>query len=123
MGIYFRCWSKYCILPWIVRTHPCFGSKLSGKKPFILIFNSIIYLFIFRYLFLYYKRILAFTFEHIMVQEILCNKSLQNTRTDTRYLRYYPCMMCFHVFPSKIWAKKHTFYMTKYSTLKFIWKI
>ena len=43
----------------------------------ILCFNFLIQLFIYLYLdtcFLDYKGILAFIFEHIMVQEILCNK-------------------------------------------------
>ena len=35
--------------------------------------------------FLYYKGLLAFTFEHIMAQEILCNNYSENTRTDARY--------------------------------------
>ena len=41
-----------------------------------------------------------------MVQDIFCNKWLQNTRTDTRYFRYYPCIMCTLIFLSKIWTKK-----------------
>ena len=70
-------------------------------------FNFLIQFLIHLYLgaFLYYKGILAFIFEH-MVQEILCNKKLQNTRTGTRYIRYYTCIMCILIFPSKIWAKK-----------------
>ena len=35
----------------VYNAHPCFWPKFSGKKSFILIFNSIICLFIFRYLF------------------------------------------------------------------------
>ena len=27
-------------------------------------------------------------------------------KTDTRYFRYYPCIMNILIFPSKIWAKK-----------------
>ena len=30
---------------------------------------------------------------------------LQNTRTDTRYVKYYPCTMHTLIFPSKLWAK------------------
>ena len=39
-------------------------------------FNFLIQFLIHLYLdtFLYYKGILAFSFEHIMIQEILCNK-------------------------------------------------
>ena len=54
--------------------HPCLWPKLSGKKIFC--FNFSIQLFIYLHLdtyFLYYKGILAFIYEHIMVQEILCN--------------------------------------------------
>ena len=40
--------------------HPWFWPKLSGKKSFVLIFNVIIYVFIVRYCFLYYKGILTF---------------------------------------------------------------
>ena len=55
--------------------HAPFGPKFSGKK--ILHFNCLIQFFICLYLdtcFLYYKGILAFIFEHIIVQEILWNK-------------------------------------------------
>ena len=53
-------------------THPCFWSKLSGKKSFILLFKIQLFIYLFRYLFfLYYKGILAFTFEHIMLQKFL----------------------------------------------------
>ena len=46
-----------------------------GENFCFKIFNSIFYVFIFRSLFfLYYKGILAFIFEQIMAQEILCNK-------------------------------------------------
>ena len=51
-----------------------FGPNFQEKKFLFLFFN---YLFIYLYLdtcFLCYKGILAFIFEHIMVQEILCNK-------------------------------------------------
>ena len=54
--------------------HPHFWPKLSGKK---FCFSILIQFFIYLYLdtcFLYYKEILAFIFEQIMVQEILCNK-------------------------------------------------
>ena len=57
--------------------HLRFWPKLSAKKSFVLIFKSN-YLFIYLYLdtcFLYYKGILAFSFEHIVVQEILCDKT------------------------------------------------
>ena len=43
----------------------------------------------YRHLFLYYKGILAFIFEYVMVQEMLCNKQLENTRTDARYKKFY----------------------------------
>ena len=39
-----------------------FGPQTSGKKSLVSIFNSILYLFTLRYLFLYYKEILAFIF-------------------------------------------------------------
>ena len=55
--------------------HPRFWPKLSGKKIFH--FNFLIQCNIYLYLdtcFLYYKVILAFIFEHIVVQEMLCNK-------------------------------------------------
>lgn len=55
--------------------HPCFCPKLSGKKIFC--FNSLIPLFIYLYFdtcFLYYKVILAFIFEQIMIREILRNE-------------------------------------------------
>ena len=84
-----------------------FLAQTVRKKIFC--FNFLIEFFINLYLdtyFLYYNGILAFIFEHLMGQEILCNKELQNTRTDTRYFRYYPCLMCIFTFPSKIWAKK-----------------
>ena len=58
----------------VYNAHPCFWRKRSGKESFVLIFHSIIYLFIFRYLFLYYKGISALSFEYIMAQDILCNK-------------------------------------------------
>ena len=45
-----------------------------------------------------------------MVQEILCSKQLQNTRTDTRYFRHHPCMIHTLIFPSKIWATKYELY-------------
>ena len=47
-----------------MHTH-VFGPNYQEKKSFVLIFNSTIYLFIFRYLFLYYKGILAFIFKHL----------------------------------------------------------
>ena len=31
----------------VYNTHPCFWTKLSGKKYFVLIFNSVTYLFIY----------------------------------------------------------------------------
>ena len=74
----------------------------------ILHLNFLIQLFIYLSLdtcFLYYKGILTFIFEYIMIQEILCKKWLQNTRTDTRYFRYYPRTMSTLIFPSKIWAR------------------
>ena len=55
--------------------HPGFWPKVSGKKTFR--FNFLIQLCIYLYLdtcSLYYKEILAFIFEHIMVQEIVWNK-------------------------------------------------
>ena len=55
--------------------HSCFWPSLSWKKYFILIFNSVIYLFILETCFLYYKGILVFIFEHIMVQGILCTSN------------------------------------------------
>ena len=42
------------------------------KKTFNFLIQSFIYLYL-DTCFLYYKGILAFIFEHIMVQEILCN--------------------------------------------------
>ena len=54
--------------------HPHFWSKLSGKN---FRFNFLIQFFIYLHLdscFLYYKGILAFIFEHIMVEEVLRNK-------------------------------------------------
>ena len=83
----------------IYNAHPRVWPKLSGKISFMLIFN---YLFI-DTCFLYYKRILAFIYEHNLLQEILCNN--YKTRTDKRYFRYYPCIMHILIFPSKIWAK------------------
>ena len=56
-----------------MRTH-VFGPNFDEK---IFRFNFLIQVFIYLYsdtCFLYYKGILAFIFEHIMVQEILCNK-------------------------------------------------
>ena len=53
---------------------PCFWLKLSGK---IFHFKFLIQYFIHLYLdtcVLYFEGILALIFEHIMVQEILCNK-------------------------------------------------
>ena len=64
--------------------------------------NLLIQFLIYLYLdtcFLCYKGILAFIFEHVTVQEILCNK-LQNTKTHTRYFRYYPCIMNVHPYSS-----------------------
>ena len=34
---------------------------------------------------------------------------------DTKYLRYYPCIMCILIFPSKFWAKECALNMAKYS--------
>ena len=54
--------------------HPCFGPKLPGEKNLsFYFFNSIFTCLYLPTCFLHYKGILAFTFEHIMVQEILCN--------------------------------------------------
>ena len=64
------------------------GPNFQEKKSSVLIFHSIIYLYLDTY-FLYYKGILAFIFEHIRVQEILRNKSLQNTGTNTWYKKLY----------------------------------
>ena len=65
--------SMYCILPCIMRTQ-VFG-QTSRKKIFH--FNFLIQLFTYLYFdicFLYYKGILAFIFEDIMVPEILHSK-------------------------------------------------
>ena len=71
---FYCCLTNYCILPCIRCIH-VFGPNFQEKKSFILIFNSIfIYLYLHTY-FLYYKGILAFIFEYIMEQEILCNKN------------------------------------------------
>ena len=77
IGIYMPLFKNEKLLPYLAvyDVHPHCGSKLSGKKIFW--FNFLIQLFIYLKLdtsFLYYKGILAFIFEHIMVQEILCNK-------------------------------------------------
>ena len=61
-------------LPCIRHTH-VFDPNFQEKKSFVWIF--VIQLFIYLHLdacFLYYKGILAFLFERIMAQEILCNK-------------------------------------------------
>ena len=47
-----------------------FRKKFFHFNLLIQFFN----LFIHIYLFLYYEGILAFIFEHIMVEEVLCNK-------------------------------------------------
>ena len=62
----------YNILPYIMLTH-VFGPNFQEK---FFHFNFLIQFLIHLYLdtFLYYKGILAFSFEHIMIQEILCNK-------------------------------------------------
>ena len=63
----------YCILPCIVCTH-IFAQTFREK---IFHFNFLIQFLIYLHLdtcFLYYKGILAFIFENIMVQEILCNE-------------------------------------------------
>ena len=90
------------------------------KKVFC--FNILVQLFIYLFIYLYldaclmcYKGTLAFIFEHIMVQDILYKKQLQNTRTDTRYFRYYPGIMLILIFPLKFWAKKCALYTAKYS--------
>ena len=58
---------------YMYNAHPHFAQTF-GEKLFVLIFNSIfIYLYLDTHV-LYYKGILAFTFEHIMVEEVLCNK-------------------------------------------------
>ena len=51
---------KYVLYVAMYNVHPWFWPKLSGKKSFVLIFNVIIYVFIVRYCFLYYKGILTF---------------------------------------------------------------
>ena len=53
-----------------------FGPHLQKKNLSFSLFNSMFNLFIFRYsgFFWYWKGILAFIFEHIMGQGILCNK-------------------------------------------------
>ena len=45
--------SRNCVLPYIAvySAHPRFWPRLPGKKSFVLIFNSIVYLFILRYWF------------------------------------------------------------------------
>ena len=63
----------YNVLPCVVHTH-MFGPNFQEN---IFCFNFLIQLFIYLYLdtcSLYYKGILAFIFEHIIVQDILCNK-------------------------------------------------
>ena len=40
--------------------------------------------------FLYYKGTLAFIFEHMMAQEIFCNKLLQSRRTDNKVFQALP---------------------------------
>ena len=92
-----------------MHTH-IFGPNFQEKISFVLIFKF--NYFVLRYLFLYYKGILAFIFDHIMVQEILCNN--YKIRTDTRYFRYYPCIMHILIFPSKISAQKCALYAAKY---------
>ena len=57
--------ATYNALLYIMCTH-VFGTNFQEKNLSLKNFNSIIYLFIFRR-FLYYKGILAFIFEHIMV--------------------------------------------------------
>ena len=37
---------------------------------------------------------------------------------DTKYFRYYPCIMRILIFPSKIWAKRYALYMAKCSIPK-----
>ena len=72
----------------IHNTYPRFGPKLFRKKK-IFCLNFLNQLFIYLYLdtcFLCYKGILASIFEHIIVQEILCNGELQNTRTGTTHV-------------------------------------
>ena len=93
--------------------HPCFWPKLSGKKSFNFL-NSIIYLFIFKYLFFVLQRNFSIYFCTYYDTRNFMWKELQNTRTDTRYFRYYPCMICILIFPSNIWAKKCVLYTTKY---------
>ena len=63
-----------CIFPCIMSTY-VLGPNFQGKNSFILIFqfNFFMYLYL-DACFLYYKGILAFIFDHIMIQEILCNK-------------------------------------------------
>ena len=63
-----------CQLPYfaIYNVHPHFLAQTFRKTILCFVFFN--YLFIFRYLFLYYKGILAFIFEHTMVQEILWNR-------------------------------------------------
>ena len=65
----------YHFMPCIMHTH-IFGPNFQ-EKNLALKFFQFDYLFIYLYsstCFWYFKRILAFIFEHIMVQEILCNK-------------------------------------------------
>ena len=58
----------------MMHTH-VFGPNFQEKKPFALIFEfKFLFIHIKMLVFLYYKGILAFIFEHIMVQEILCHK-------------------------------------------------
>ena len=62
------------VFPYILCTH-IFGPNFQGKKTFH--FNFLIQFSIYLYLYtcsLYYKGILSFNFEHIMVQETLWNK-------------------------------------------------
>ena len=56
-----------------MHTH-IFGPNFQGKKSFVLIFNSIFIYLDLDTCFLYDKGILAFIFEHIMVEEVLRNK-------------------------------------------------
>ena len=62
----------YKVLPHIMRTH-VFGLNFQEKNLSFKFFNSMFYLYLDTF-FLYYKGILAFICEHVMVQEILCNK-------------------------------------------------
>ena len=83
--------------------HPRFRPSFQGKK-----------IFAYRYLFFVLERNFSIYFWTCYGTSNFMERILQNTRTDTCYFRYYPCIMHSLIFPWKMWTTKCAWYMANY---------